>query len=476
LAGIEYPSDLTVIASENRQKDKAAEFMTSKFNSLLMFILVNSAVISGCDNQKKRQVDAITPGRKGERLIATELKYYDGKPSLSSDGSRVGFISGRDITDDGEPFLRSFSSVTAIGEEPAAPARITSNDLAASEVDVQISPDGLHAAILAQGNEQADLHLYDFLGQGVKITDSTDFEQGASFSADSAFLAWTTSVEAADGTARQTSISLVSVAEPTKIYSFAVDSHDAELLFWIPQTAGYEIVFSTSNSDSAGRILKAITFQTAAAFSSATAAAWGSAGDLKPLSNASVGRDFVVGTKGLARGAKSVPTFGDAESASAETVNVITEPVLLDRNGGVQADTKFAVGHRFLFASMSTVEDFGLFVSQVRIHCNGEADGHYGTSLFLYRGAASEVEPIVPISDTAFIPKNISASQCKPEVADAVAGVVDRRIASAKLNLGAIADKFRIVYESTESGDAEIRFIDSTDGSRKIRELSTNRK
>lgn len=448
--------------------------MKSTFVKGFLSLCMAAAVSAGCEKSKSRQVDDVKSPRKGEQLVTPGLKYFDGKPALSADGSRVVFISGRDLaqTDDSGAALRAYSAQFAIGGEVGVVSRITPPDFVASETDVQVTADGAHAVVTAQVGGQSDLYLYDFDGVGEALTSTAAIEINPRFSPDSKLLAWTQVAEG-DAAMQNTSIGLVDLTDPSQVYAFTVDSGDPVLLAWIPQSSGYQMIVSVGTATGGGRVLKALSFAKAADFSESVLTAWGSEVSSYQVS-VNVGKETVIMPKFWPSGAKTATTFGDTDGVATETVSLISSPLFLSRSGSEQSAVDVSIGYEFVSASLSAAADFGLFLSRIRMQCQADQGARFATALSLYRGAGQAVDFLIPLNDESKLPVALTGSFCQRELPDGGVGKVDGQIAMAAINGSATRENFRIVYQTTGSGDAEVRLIDEKDGSRTVKSLSAN--
>jgi len=138
--------------------------------------LVTLALAAGsCGGKSVKRNIAEDPQRGGGTLEPISARFNDLKPSLSRDGTRFVFVSGRDATDTA-PTLKVYKAEWPAGAAPAAATRVTTTDFGV-EKEAKLSPDGNWLVVTTVKDGRTDLVLVDFAGTKVaKITDDAAVE------------------------------------------------------------------------------------------------------------------------------------------------------------------------------------------------------------------------------------------------------------------------------------------------------------
>ncbi len=63
---------------------------------LLSRLLILGMVLAACGGKKEKTVETIPPVRQGQKLGPVDIKFVDVEPSLSADGQKIVFVSGRE--------------------------------------------------------------------------------------------------------------------------------------------------------------------------------------------------------------------------------------------------------------------------------------------------------------------------------------------------------------------------------------------
>src|SRR5687768_11692231 len=115
---------------------------------LLTSAALCALIFAGCDRSRSTRQISEPPQRAGSPLVPIQTKYVDERPSLSADGTRVVFASGRQ-SEDTKPILKIFKSEWPEGAAPAAPSRLTPTDELGAEREAVVAPNGERVLVSA---------------------------------------------------------------------------------------------------------------------------------------------------------------------------------------------------------------------------------------------------------------------------------------------------------------------------------------
>ena len=141
-------------------------------------------LIVGCGGRKRRTNDEELPERSGQAVPRVALKYIDRAPTVSSNGQKIVFISGRTDT------LKAYKY-----ELGGTAGRVTDETQnLGDEFEATVSPNGGTVAILSSLNGVTDLYLRDYAAAltAEKVAETaTSTESEPAFSPDSVLIAFT---------------------------------------------------------------------------------------------------------------------------------------------------------------------------------------------------------------------------------------------------------------------------------------------
>ena len=212
-------------------------------------------VTQGCGSKATTPAPAATPGPSG-RAFSGDINYFDAAPSLSSDGLKLVFESGRS-----KSILRIFkvnvpTDPTQSDAATDTPTRLTGTDDLNSETSPLVFPDGVNVAFIgATSTGSRGVYVAPWVG-GTTTKFSADGEQVYShgISPDSALLAYI----AIDSTTGSSSVIVVDAANSATRATLTTGTRKITSLRWLRSNGGNYKLATVSLSESSGTSLTRI--------------------------------------------------------------------------------------------------------------------------------------------------------------------------------------------------------------------------
>ena len=190
----------------------------------------------GCGSSKTNRPTTASTAPSG-RTFSGDIRYYDGAPSISSDGLKLVFESGRDNST-----LRVFkatvpSDPTQQDATTGAPERLTSEADLTSEVSPSISPDGAKVTFIG-GKSDGTRGVYVTPwagGASDKISVDGEFAFSLGFSPDSALIVYASLANGA------TNVVVVDATNAASRANLSTGSRNITGVRWLRAGAGYKL-------------------------------------------------------------------------------------------------------------------------------------------------------------------------------------------------------------------------------------------
>ena len=461
---------------------------TMRTPRIFVFFLL-ALTMTACGGKKRSQKDLDDPERGGSALEPISFRYADTKPTVSSDGTKVVFVSGRD-SGAATATSKAYKTTWPAGAEPGELTRVTSDDSVGIEKSAWISPDGAWVLLLSADGARTDLYLQDFAGAKppVRVTDDAEMESLASFSPDGKLISWlATDRVKKTSTARIVEIGDASAATLAKQAKLTDDAKvAAKLVFWLPATTGYRLALATVGVGESLATFVQRSFADLAGASAAADVAWFAnfnpdtatmpvvAGDSVLLSRRFLASDNIV--------------YGRIGTEPSETLiqtPVSSEPAWVNVAPGSAVQRYLSIpGTDTLGLGKSADGQTNFLVERHFYSCAGQGANYFGTAFVIGPlDVAGIGTKILPKLDSAgnFV---AAAEFCELKL-DGVPAWVDDKITEMTVPTSATADKFRIVYTSRFSkifdkdcllraGDTEIMALDVTGEAKTFYPVSKN--
>ncbi len=452
------------------------------------------AALCGCGGSDKKTEEQADPERSGSALDSLPIKFNDFAPSLSADGSRVLFISGR-ASGDGTATYKAFRVDWPAGAGPGEAVRVTTDDKLGSERAAALSPDGKWAALVVTNGGRTDLYLQALDGglPAVRLTDDTAEEFAPEFSPDSKLLVWGQR-PSADSAGAAFVLNIGDGSESATRGPVKISGEAAALsqVLWLPlSNASYQLITTERTIDGQGRLaVVQRTFADPAGAGTAEAAKW--PGDLVPVDGVRVAAGGTIVLAPLQvlstarREALRVGDFEPAAGADGPKTRLLSEIGLLSAT-----ETKpfpSALGYGILGLGLSDDGSAGVAVAREFYRCKGEENDVYGTSLNvlgLPSGQIGRLAPRLTSTDPGKLTFDVAGGLCNRDINDSVKGRIDDKIVGAEINGSATAKVYRILYVSRftahfdancalRTGDPEIYGLNADEAGKQIFAIAKN--
>ena len=438
------------------------------------------------------------------------MQFTDSNPTISDDGMRVVFVSGRDSTAT-RPMLKAYKSIWPEGQAPEASMRVTQSDIG-YERDARLSPDGKWVLLsVVQGN-QTDLYLQSFDGASmpVRITNSSDDKSAYGFSPDSSLIAWIT----ADSTAAASSVRLVAIglgsaAELADQVILPTGNDKVSQLLWIPVESADSnpYVLATGIKTASGSTMdyKKYAFASAVSAVNANSSLWISGLNeyvsVQPTatSTQAVLAELVPGPNALSsqigNGLIANPPVG-APISSAPVFASVQAGAQVNRYSYLKGAAEAAPGFEVRSLSLTKDGSFAFLVAGFYYRCAGDSRDNFGTSFVLaptdagksytiinpLLNATAGGSPSQAVEAYEYAAVNICGERARP---DGSSSRIDDQITAAVLSRSSTATGYRVAYVTRATtqldttcnlvaGDTEVWLLDVTAEAKKFYPLSQN--
>ena len=420
----------------------------------------------GCGSSSSgKKTTAVGDPRTGSNLSSVDIKYFDGRPSLSSSGDRLVFTTGRSgklqiykykiATDTSAS--RLFASTLSFDAERAAWL-----STAGSWVVVQTVLDG-----------KTDFTVVDYGGTKTAVTITSDAfeEKDVSFANDTDF----SYVKATQGS-RSGKIVVASLSS-TGSTSTSVEITpptgwvESQPSFVQASSGGYELYTkATLTGGSTVRILKR-SFTT---LSAAASAAVTTLVDNSLTVDLSAGNSFfgtqvgVFDIRSLSTTKTMNPLGGD--KVSDKSLKVSNELVKVSS----ATSTSSAYSHQsyeLRGLSANTAGTVLVAVGRDYLSCN-DFEG-FGSTMQLFDLSKATAERLITVQGKSFNQEK-AQSICKQILADGSEAKIDLRIQSAVLSAGSTSANYAIAFVTTQGSDFEIYTWVTTSGTTQLKNISAN--
>jgi hypothetical protein len=211
--------------------------MMHKMTTIFIRCSVAAMVLTqGCGSSKTTQPTVATAGPSG-RTFSGDIKYYDGAPSLSSDGLKLAFESGRD-----NGTLRVFKVTVPSDPTPGdattgAPERLTTSSDLTSETSPAVSPDGANVGFIGNtADGSRGIYVTPWAGgTASKFSGDGEFAFSHGFSPDSALVAYAARANGA------TVVVVVDATNTTSRANLPTGTRNITGIRWLRAGAGYKL-------------------------------------------------------------------------------------------------------------------------------------------------------------------------------------------------------------------------------------------
>lgn len=425
---------------------------TIKFLSL-------SIILSSCGSS---DLEEVTGGGSVSSTFSESVAYLDRSGSMSSDGSKVLFVSYRDSS---VPKIYSYDSSLDVATQPQ---RLTSEDSEyGQEVLAKVSPDGSMVAFISK-DESDQYHLYvqtwegSIVGEVTGPTGIIRFDE-LEFSSDSIGLSYVATVEQDDVTTVSSTYVKISLSS-----SFSFDQVTTAAGEWqarVVVDGASKYMVTRTISESLQTIFK--TYQIDESGSPAltlvkTSSGLSSVGD--KFINISESGVYFARTLEEPRVKEILGDVDPQEDGSSakgyvRILNGLSSVDLLDSSSAVS----FSSSDLGTFPNYEPTDVYGIQVVDTDLLAIYGGDYYvcnngtvYLTSIVFYN-TSTKVSVPVTIGTTEGLPSTAVVDTCSNLVANTAASdqPIESKITSVNIT-GTLAGGFKVLIQSWDSGDGEI--------------------
>ncbi len=430
---------------------------------------------ASCGDESKKAPTSTSSGPAG-RQFSNELKYYDGRPSLSSDGLRIIFESGRSGTSTRIFKVNIPADPSTADAAPDAPSRLTGSDNLISETSPVLSQDGNHVVFKgtdSDGNRGAWTANW---ADGISTILSSAGEQVFSLdiSPDASLVAYSATTAAG-----AVVVEVVDRAAPQTRARLTTGTRTITSLRWLQTGVGYRLA-TASIGESPGISTYKIETWTFSAISGVTAAtptalttkAIQSAGDnLSAWMTQETSRILTV--KNLEPSASRSVTETGPGALPDRSIFARSELLFLDPTTGAESVADTPQGDAV--TGVSSSQTLTLVTVNETTRC--QSGGLYGRATVMKISAtpqtAASFERIVVRKTSPGKTYDLVANQCDESLTgEGVA--LDLTAGQPTINGAAATGTLTVAYVSIATGDPEVLVIRRAQGSTKVWDISAN--
>ncbi len=430
----------------------------------IFFISLVLCLAFGCNDTKNKKDEDDEDPRSGDKISDADSKYFDSKPDINSDGSKVVFISNRTEELKAYKFDRDAVKKNQL-------QRITeSDDDIGQEIETAISPDGAWIAIIALKDGEQKVFIKDFADQIAIVTVADDLDgpkSSVSFSSDSQYLMF--SSRDATNYLRQTYVVKVNadgtVGAETKISDEAEASAGDEYgAVWVPVAGGasYRVDAKVRIPGTFKTSIVSHTFTTLAAVSHATLL---SDLDLAPdvgMAASETALYFAEKNPTGKNRREEISIQGTTTLATKFQVSTGASAVAV---GASKAEPIVSTAIDIVALSTSKDGSVGIWTVIEPLSCGTKL--FYDSSLLKFNSSTEKLERLVLKGDAledVDQPPNFKwkliEDVCDSTGEEGEKNGIDGNIPFAKISAGATADSYSVVYTSYfMNRDTEIRLL-----------------
>ncbi len=449
--------------------------MKNKMTTILIRCAALLIILTqGCGSKTATPAPASTPGPSG-RYFTGDLQYFDGAPSLSSDGLKLAFESGRS-----DSILRIFK--VDVPSDPnqstSAPSRLTENDDLISETSPLIFPDGNNVTFIG-GTSAGSRGVYvtPWTTGGTTTRFSADGEQIYSHgvSPDSALIAYA----AIDSTTGSSSVIVVDAGNSAMRSSLTIASRKITSLRWLRAGGGYKLA-TVSLAESSGASVTRIETWTFANIAGVTAATASTLTEKSVMASSDDAARWIAqdGTKILTvqplspTSTRSVGEIGAGATAGRQ-IYARNDLLLLDPSTGAESQIDSAVASAITGIAAST--SAAILITNETANCiSGGLSSKISTmKLSATPATAASYERIIVRKTSTELTFDVVHDPCDTTMTgDGVA--LDTLPGNIVMSDAGTTSNMSAAYVSVITGDPEVLVVRRASGTTKAWDASSN--
>lgn len=427
------------------------------------FLLLSCGGSSTVDNNP-------LPVSRGGQSVSTPVSAYeDFSPAVSANGSKILFVSTR--TQVGASFPRRlWKTIFTSNSGASTPSRLLNSDRFDFEQNPVLSNDG--ASVLFTGRKDQLISIvlakYDDPSSGQVVTTSFLNTPQYVFSQDSLYFAFVTS-----SSSTQSVLSIASVAAPTTLTNYLVAGEAITGLFWVNSATGYQLAWSSTTA-AFDKKVSSVNFSSLSALPSVIKQIWLSGLVFDDQLFQSNSTFVTAAIKISPDGAKTTSSVGN-----------ITSTTVFNRRNEIQlynfpsTTPQIFTGYTPMNARFRNVSSDGsaLFaLGLFPIQCQGDGNAIYQNIISIFNVANNSESKIIPRTGIGANTWDVVNDSCIKKRSDGTDGAFDFQISNLVVNANGTGANSVALYVTPQSGDQEVRLIETLSGLSKIYDVSSNRK
>lgn len=451
-----------------------------------------------CPGENRTREISTEPNRSGEPLESVSSRYADNRPSISADGTKIVFSSGRDGNDQIRT-SKAYKADWPVGVAPGTPSRVTAVDLGI-EHEAVISPDGRWVALLTTKGGKTDLYLQEFADSAKPAMRASKPDTGVtlsqpSFSPDGKLIAW---IARTSGTAAVAM--LAEIGEPTEDAlqdaAFQVTGSDevVQQLTWA-ETGNAVYALITGAASPGGKLAYSQrTFASVQEAKTAAKTSW-----LTPFSVAKGQAPAVAANKALiAQGPQGLETamsveVGDGVPSTPNRVQVRSRPLLYVAADKDPVPFEAALGYDVTAMRLANDGATAFMLEKSYYQCKGDSVDAFGASI-LVLGTDTKAVParlnlrLKDEGETSPTSYNYEVVDdiCKRQRSESSFSRIDDKVADLVVaTKQATATAFRAIFVTRftphfygnctlKAGDSELFALEVSDAAKNVYPLAPN--
>jgi hypothetical protein len=447
-------------------------FNPSKINSICSMLLISLTAVTSthCGSSKSSERPLSQSQRTGRANSSVAAKYIDESPTVSKDGTKVLFTSGRDGG------TSRIYKTTWAGTAWSSPQRLSASSGMTSENLAKISPDGNYALVQGVADSGEVLSLCDVAAETCSSIASSPWGNGEfEFSPDSVLLFYLKGDKSSGA-------NLHIAARATASTSYQIGTSDTwAKVLWLNSTLPDYSIVAAKKATTVGKMtLTKRTFTSAANSASATESTLGP--------DISYGSQLDPGSASAARFSVTLPlkpsvskVFGElgdyvgTDSDKKKSIPLTDEVHTWLANGTDEGSIAASPGFESHFAWI-TADDTTLFtLNRLSVRCAGDLASTYGYSVALVNRADNAItwRHLKKPTDLSQGPV-VTQNPCDKTL-NGTATTMDFAASDLRVNRDATATAHTLTWSSDMTGDPEIFASITAAGVTTVYNISGNR-
>lgn len=455
--------------------------MLQGFKTLFnLFFGLSAFILIGCGGSRSDSVSVTPTIRNGQSMTIADIKTVDQRPSLSSSGIRLTYVSGKD-----QGVLRARTIERAqITTDFGASNVVATSGIFTSDLQSKVSPNGLWVLVAGVTSSGRGLALCVWNGSCSKVADSVLGVDKFDFSPDSSAFYFLTGNSQSAGT-----LFVAAVNQSTATYQVGQVSQWKEAQF-APVSSGFKLIAVEHSENGVGtQSLYSFTFTSVSGAASATATTIASG----ITGKAALTKGTLGGSSGTTNGSflmilRPVKSTADAYFTEIGTYQWANEtdkrriPYSWELAGynlsnsssvTVLANSALYYDRVHLASDQSTL----FAAARVAVRCKDDGDTTIGSTLSVLNFSGSIASKFLYLKkpkDFTRLPI-VTTDACDRNYEGETTST-DFDISDLVVNAGATASSYTVAWTTRMTGDPEVYALDFNGSTYTVRWVSNNRR